>query len=184
MIKAKLLSIKKFLTSRSIESEILQKSDEVPFNQLLAVVGVDERERPFILSLRVEESDLSSMDKLFKEPLKPHRYDFLQFFITLPFFFEESAFAETSRAVLLVNQSIEIPGFGIKEADKIIFYQYIMPIIDKKLDERLFLSIINFIMATIEAHLDFLEDVGSGEISVVDKIREALEEDEDKDEPK
>jgi hypothetical protein len=50
---------------------------------------------------------------------------------------QEETFGEIARFLHILNKELDIPGFGMDEKTKLIFYRVVLPCLDEKIDERL-----------------------------------------------
>lgn len=62
----------------------------------------------------------------------------LQIIVFQPIHFKAETAGETARLLHWVNQAIDLPGFGMEEGSKTIFYRIMLPAIGMEIDEKLF----------------------------------------------
>lgn len=166
-------NLKNTLESYGFSVTEIARSEKIPYDTLFIGLGEDYKSRPWILNIRLFEQDYD----MGGEPLAegtPTKLYFLNFFITLPFTVFDPAFADLSRLILMLNKIIPVPGFGMSEMDKVVYYQYTYPSIDGKLDPNLLLSMIAFIIHYINTHVETFEEVATR----VKSLKTVLEESE------
>jgi hypothetical protein len=55
----------------------------------------------------------------------------------LPFQLQEKSIAQVARLLHMINRHFDMPGWGMDEEHKFIFFRLLLPTLDNKLDERL-----------------------------------------------
>lgn len=81
----------------------------------------------------------------------------LQLISYLPFPLKEASLAPVARFLHKINRDLDIPGFGMDEKEKLIFYRIVIPCITGKLDEQLLANFLGTIRLACE---NFLEPIG------------------------
>jgi hypothetical protein len=61
----------------------------------------------------------------------------LQLLLFLPFVFDQNAVNDVARVLHLFNKEIDMPGFGMDEANKAIFYRYVVSAKNGEIDSQL-----------------------------------------------
>lgn len=62
----------------------------------------------------------------------------LQMLIFIPCPFDRHLVGDMARLLHILNKELDIPGFGMDETAGVIFYRFMLPVVDKKLDTHLF----------------------------------------------
>lgn len=152
----------------------MPKSAQLPFDQLFISLGADDKERPWILNLRLFEQGFEGDVSTLAEGT-PTRMLFLNFLVTFPFSVVESAFGDISRLILMLNKILPVPGFGLSEPDHVVYYQYTLVSVDGKLDTDGFLTLIGLIVHYMQTHQQTLEEVATLEKSLQTVLIESAE---------
>jgi hypothetical protein len=173
MLKATLHDIKKFLEIRNYTCTILNKSEFIPVDQLVIELMHDSQERARLLLIRTTKQDLSSSDTLLGIKSKSRIYQEIQFIVTLPFQVIDEQIPDVARLLLLLNKGLELPGFELSEADRLIFFRHAFVVPEDDLDERIFLSLMGMIELVLDAFAGTLEKVATGTQTLREVIEEA-----------
>jgi hypothetical protein len=62
----------------------------------------------------------------------------LQIITYLPFRVLDKTLADTARLLHILNRDLDMPGFGIDESEKLIFYRSVIPAIHHTIDAQVF----------------------------------------------
>lgn len=81
----------------------------------------------------------------------------LQLIAYFPFPLTESRMAPMARLLHKFNRDIDLPGFGLDEKEKLVFYRLVIPCLNNLLDEQL---LANFLGAARLACESFLTPIG------------------------
>lgn len=76
----------------------------------------------------------------------------------------------------MLNRELDVPGFGMEEQSKTVFYRIMMPAMDNNIDEKLIGAYLDTIKLVMSTFSPAVEAVASGQMSlgaVLDKVREA-----------
>lgn len=140
-------SLLKYLKDQELKP-ILQKET----NQIYLILEVNKIEVPVFFGIR-EESSL------------------LQILAYLPYQLQEKAFGDTARMLHLLNKELDMPGFGMDEKEKLIFYRNVIPCLDSKVHPQL----LNMHLATTRLACEtFMYGIGviaSGSVSADEMMK-------------
>jgi hypothetical protein len=172
---ATLIGLKTYFSSRGFDCDLLSKGSELEKEQLFVALGPDEKGRDLILSIRSAELPLNQeMLQREGEPQEePKNFHLLQFACCFPFRVEEKAFGEMARMLFLLNQGLELPGFELSEREKIVYYRYALPVVNKHIEEALLVCLFGTIDYLIKSFLPKLESIAIGAKSAQELIDEA-----------
>jgi hypothetical protein len=162
---ATLAGLKTYFSSHGFDCEILEKSAEFETEQLIVALGPDEKGRDLVLSVRssalpIDQKQFSSSKEAVEGSTKS--YNFLQFACCLPFKVQESALWEMARMILLLNKGLELPGFELSEVDGIVYYRYVLPVVDNHVEETLLICLFGTIDFLVKGFTDKLEQIATG----------------------
>ena len=149
MIPLDLDNIKKHLSNRSVTAEFQKES-----NQLSLAFKVGERAIPLFIRI-YENSEL------------------LQFLAFLPCTIISSAIEDTSRRLHLLNKEVDLPGFGMDEDSKLVFYRIMIPSKGKKIDKDIFDALFNATQVVSTSFLPVITSVALGTVTFDDVVTQA-----------
>lgn len=113
MVQLKTESLLDLLKKKGIQAEIQKETGQIFF-------GFRAQEQNFAIFMRVyDQSQL------------------LQIIVFLPIQYEEKNAGEVARLLHWINQAIDLPGFGMEEGGKTIFYRLMLPAIGMEFDDKL-----------------------------------------------
>lgn len=61
----------------------------------------------------------------------------LQIIAYLPYELQEKAFGEVARFLHIINKELDMPGFGMDEGGKLVFYRLVIPCLKPEIDPEL-----------------------------------------------
>lgn len=152
MIEMNLKSIQSFLESLKLAPQLQQET-----NQLYVVFKHENFEFPLFLRI-FEESQL------------------LQLILFIPFATQENTNSDVARLLHLLNKELDIPGFGMDEAAKLIFYRLMLPCNDKKISKEVLTAYIGTVQNVLQTFTPVIANVASGQSSfdeVLKKVKES-----------
>lgn len=168
--------IAKLLETYQFEFTKQESTEEIPFEQLLVLLGEIDEERPLILHIRlfgdiplVGEEEGAEEDP---ETAWAKQLGFINFFIALPLTIQEDRVIDTGRVALMLNKVLPMPGFGVSEVDRAVFYQYTSLIKSHTLDTDLLLGILAMIVHLIDTHLPTFQEIAEGKKTFEELISE------------
>ena len=140
-------SLMTYLKDNKMEPEYQTESDQV-----FIVYQIHSYEVPVFFLIRKESS-------------------LLQMVAYLPFQVPETRFGEAARLLHILNRELDMPGFGMDESERLLFYRSTIPFFEGKVETRLF----NMYLGTTRVVCDtFLHAIGmivSGQASVDEVLK-------------
>lgn len=103
MIKLSLETIRKYLATKGYPLEVQKETD-----QLHSVLKIQGANYPLFLRI-FEQSDV------------------LQLLVFLPCTIKEGCEPELARLLHRINKEVDIPGYGMDESNKVVFYRFMLP---------------------------------------------------------
>lgn len=169
MVKANPSEIKNFLESLGLEVHEQPSTDPASPTQLTFIICEDPKERPIYISLIVHPVKMADMQELLeiKTPIAYHR---VQLFSPLPFQFKSEAAGELARFLMMINKSVEYPGFECNETDRILYFKMAWPLEGEAVDECLLATQIYYISSLMMTFCEPIEKVGNNELSIKEYI--------------
>jgi hypothetical protein len=95
----------------------------------------------------------------------------IQLLLIIPTELKNSAVNDTARLLHLLNKELDIPGFGMDEIEKLIYYRMMLPTSDQKIPETILDTFFKAIHAICEGFSPAIFAVASGDV----KFEEILE---------
>lgn len=86
----------------------------------------------------------------------------LQMIAYLPFILNEKALPEAARLLHFVNREVDLPGFGMDEKSKLMFYRLVLPSAEKQFDEKLLELYLGTTRILCETFMDGMALIASG----------------------
>lgn len=151
MIPLDLNKIKHYLSTKGIEGEIQQES-----NQLCVLFKFGEREYP--LFIRIYEGDA-----------------LLQLLTFLPCNTKENTLGDTARLLHLLNKEVDTPGFGMDESAMLVFYRSMVPVNERKIDEKLFDAYLSASQVLCQSFAPVIAAVAYGAVTFEDVLKKTKE---------
>ena len=90
----------------------------------------------------------------------------------LPCNFQGETLYEVARTLHMINREIDLPGFGMEEQAKTIFYRLMVPAPNGQIDEKLVLAYLKSIHLVITSFHQVIQAVASGEMSLMQVIEQ------------
>lgn len=124
-------------------------------SQIYLIYEINNTEVPVFLGIRQESS-------------------LLQILAYLPYQLHEKAFGDTARMLHLLNKELDMPGFGMDEKEKLIFYRSVIPCLDAKVSSQL----LNMHLATTrlacETFMYAIGVIASGTVSADEMMKNKM----------
>ncbi len=143
-----LITLLELIKKKGIEAEIQKETGQILF-------GFEEEGSAFPIFIRIfEESQL------------------LQILVFLPTKLKEGREGEIARLLHWINQSLDLPGFGMEENSKSIFFRVMLPVLGMSFDENLlepFLGAVRMVSTTFWPPIKKVNDEGASFAEVRDK---------------
>lgn len=88
----------------------------------------------------------------------------LQMVAYLPYKIPDKSLAESARMLHILNKELDMPGFGLDEKERLIFYRAVLPCFDQKVNERLFTMHLGTTRMACETFMHLIGVVVSGAV--------------------
>jgi len=151
------------LNQAGYTTSIVPPSSEVPFEQLYIILEADSQGRPRAMQLQYVPVEASA-----------HGDHLLQIVSTLPFQYNAGLAGDVARMILLVNKILELPGFGLSEADKACYYHYVHICPKGEINGPLLLDLLPTFIHYVDEFGPVIEDIASGNKTHQEAIEEML----------
>lgn len=151
MSEITLEEIKKRLQEKQLDSKIQSET-----NQVYAILSIDNREFPLFARIYQGRNLLQ----------------LIAFFPTQPL---QKTIPDLARMLHVFNKELDIPGFGIDELSRIVYFRCMIPTPKAKLDPNVFDSFYGSIVSACKTFAQSVDAVGSGAISFEDLLKKAQE---------
>lgn len=100
----------------------------------------------------------------------------LQFLLFIPFSTQPGTNAEVARLLHLLNKELDIPGFGMDESTKLIFYRIMIPATNSQIHSEIIKAYIGTVENVFKTFTPVIANVASGQAKfdeVLKKIKES-----------
>jgi hypothetical protein len=158
MIDVTLASLLNVFESYGLTAEIRTQESEPDFQQLMLLLGQDDKERPFWLQVRIIDPKAT---KSF--PASSENFALLNFFLLFPYQIPTERLSDIGRLVLAANKTLPLLGFGLSEAEGALFYQYNLPLNHHKLHQDTLLGCLASVIFAKESYSPLFDRVVTGE---------------------
>lgn len=159
-------TIEKAAKHQKLDVSFFKASQDVPYDSLVVFLGADNQNRPYALNVTVQKQIL--------DPKKESGLFRVEFKVKIPFKIEDFSFSQTSNLVALLNHFLDLPGLEVNEADRELFYRYVLLIDEKGINETLLIGLMGMIKFILDIHTPSLESVASGKMSYDELLEQAL----------
>jgi hypothetical protein len=156
-------AFKKLLDNYAFTYTDIPRSDKLPCDSFFVALGEDYQKRPLILNIRIFE----------QESPQEGKFIFLNYLITYPFGVHQPAFPDIARLILTLNKILPVPGFGLSEMDRMIFYHYTQLSVNGKIDPEVILAQIAMIVHYVNVHAKAFEAVATRQKTLQQVLEEA-----------
>ena len=109
--------LKKYFDERKITTQIQEKTDEVPFDQMFVPIGADANDKALVAQLRIIHNPAPS-----KEQADSY---LLHTFFAYPKKVKTEALRDVARITNLLNKVLIIPGLMLSEVDGVIAFHHV-----------------------------------------------------------
>lgn len=102
--------------------------------------------------------------------------DLLQMLAFIPCMLKPEALSDLSRLLHLINKELDLPGFGVDEKTGVIFYRFMLPTVERKLDPQVFDALVDSTRNITESFAPAIAAVAGGVATfeeVVKKLQES-----------
>lgn len=149
MIPLSLDSLYDFLSTKSFD---IKRQPET--NQLYTIFNTHEQDVPLFLRIMDEG-------------------EFLQLITFIPVTLDRKTVADLGRLLHLLNKEIDIPGFGMEEKAKLIFYRIVLPAIEGEVSGDIVAKYIKSAKVIIETFFPVIAAVVTGGATFADIMKKA-----------
>jgi hypothetical protein len=141
---------------------------ELPeIKKFLKEQGHDPKDQPETQQLLIELRLADQMAPLFVRIL---HQSVLQMVIYLPFQFETKKLPDVARFLHILNKDLDLPGFGLDEGQRVVFFRVVIPLLKPELDEGLLLSYLTSSHLVCTSFVYAIAAVASGQASPEDAL--------------
>lgn len=95
----------------------------------------------------------------------------LQIIVFLPALFTDKTGGDTARLLHWINQAIDLPGFGMEESSKTIYYRVMLPALGMQIDEALVEPFLGAIKGVSETFFPLIEKVATGQTTFAEATK-------------
>ncbi len=163
MGKGRLAYLETALSKQGFAVQLISSDENVPYAHLNVNLGKDDKGRERTLVIRADSFPLPKEVKNSEQAEETlDEQVFLHLFAAFPFQLKEEAVGELSRLLMYFNKPLEIPGFGIDEVNKLVFYRYSLITVGGMIKKRPLIAIIGTIMLLMDALTPQIEAVAQG----------------------
>lgn len=99
--------------------------------------------------------------------------ELLQLLAFMPISLESKTCGDLARLLHLFNKEIDIPGFGMDESAKVIFFRIVLPAIDNKVPEEIVAGYLKSIKVITETFYPVIVAVVSGSVTFAEVVKKA-----------
>jgi hypothetical protein len=149
MIPLSLESLQEYLSGKELGPETQKET-----NQLVVILKIKEKEFPLFFRI-FEEGNL------------------LQMLVFIPTSIKNASLNDTARLLHLINKELDIPGFGIEEDNKIIFYRLMIPAPSKKVDVKVIEMLLSSLEKICETFTPIIHAVATQNITFEEVLKRA-----------
>jgi len=90
----------------------------------------------------------------------------LQIIAYLPFELFPSTLGESARLLHILNKELDLPGFGMDEKEKLIFYRSVIPCLSQEVDEQILEMTLATMRIACETFMGAISAIISGNVKV------------------
>jgi hypothetical protein len=117
-------------------------------------VELQEEHKQISFTLTIKEKEVPVFVGILHESL-------LQIIAYLPYELQEKAFGEVARFLHIINKELDMPGFGMDENGKLVFYRLVIPCLEPEINPEMIdahLRTVNVACQTILEGIDAASD--------------------------
>jgi hypothetical protein len=130
-----------------LQGQNLQPTHQAQSDQIFIVMKIASHEVPVFLAMRSKET-------------------LLQLIAYIPYDLPAKSVPEISRLLHLINREVDMPGFGLDEQQKLMFYRLVIPSVDGEIEEKTLTLYLNTITVALETFMAAIAIVASGNATV------------------
>jgi hypothetical protein len=159
-----LIKFQKIFQSEGKRCRIEPASDDFPLAQLFVDLPDDKNQRTRSLSITYQEQFFQTILED-QQIVNESKYSSIQFDTILPFEVNPRFSDEVSHLLLYINHAIDFPGFGLSEAEHLVYYRYVLLGQEKALDRALLLGIFGTILLILDLFSELIEMGAQGKMT-------------------
>lgn len=156
-MKLEIQTLKQYLDSLDVASEVLPRTEEAYVEQLDIPLGVDEQDRPRRIIVMIERDDEGFEDE--EEEDEVHLVKMLGI---LPIEVKEEHLGDTARMVSFINHVADIPGFILSEPLASVHFLYGLACPKGEIEPEQFVATLGLVGTMMDLYQDQLESVAVG----------------------
>lgn len=96
----------------------------------------------------------------------------VQLLAFIPCTLDRHLVGDMARLLHILNKELDIPGFGMDETASVIFYRFMLPTADKKLDSQLFDAFLKTFEQVCNTFTPPIQAIGSGAASLDEVLKQ------------
>lgn len=150
MIEMTSTAVCEFLESQGMKPTLQKETQQIYMQFTIA-------QKPFPLFIRVFDNE-----------------QLLQIIVFFPFLLEDHAIADMARLLHLLNKELDLPGFGMDEMEKAIFFRVMLPAPSNKIDPMNLLTYIQTCERICNSFSDPIQAIGAGLMNLNDILEKTL----------
>lgn len=161
MIDFTLEALLKHLEEKKFDAKIQDETQQV-----VVILKVQERDFPLFIRPHIEAS-------------------VLQLLVFIPTNLKKENAGDLARLLHLLNKELDVPGFGMDEQNKVIFFRVMMPILENQVNKTLLDAYLNSMQIVCNTFAPAVLAVNAGMAKFEDLLKKGMEQDkkDDKQEP-
>ncbi len=163
-----LKSIEKALTENHYDCAIHEASDELPFEALVVLLGVDRLGRE--LSAQISVWEQQSAEGL-NAPKEDDSIYHLKIFLPLGVEIKEGSYNDLTSILCFVNNNLEIGSFGLNEFESSLYFKYTLMCRQDQIDSQLIIGILGMILFYIDTQFPSIAAIGEGKESYLSFLK-------------
>jgi len=175
-MKLEIQTLKQYLDSLDVASEILPRTDEALVEQLDIPLGVDEQDRPRRIIVMIEREDEEAEEQAEEDEDEVHLIKMLGI---LPIEVQQEHLGDTARMVSFVNHVADIPGFILSEPLASVHFLYGLACPNGEIEPEQFVATLGLVGTMMDLYQDQIENVAVGTTRFDDILSIDPEEDEE-----
>lgn len=166
-----LKEIEHIFHAEGFQSQI-QRSEGLPIDRLLVLIGSDDQERKQFLEITALEQQLAQgLEKENETPI----YLRIQLQYSFPFTMKDRSAADTASLLFFMNRMLEFPGLELDEMGQKIYYRYVFLLQEGHLDHYILLAIVGLIMLIVDVFSEAIEKVATGKTTFNEILEQIVE---------
>jgi hypothetical protein len=126
------------------ETEYLAPEEQIPYERLHVLLGIDRENRASKLQLHFI-NDVALAVSGAEDLEETHDAVLLQFMLLFPGRVDAGYFGALAEYLLQLNRILPVGAFGISQPDGTVYYQYILALPEREVDENVLIEVIQMI---------------------------------------